>query len=92
MTKRGFMNVLFVIGAVLLLSSLLARYVIINGFITHPINPLPAFGETIPYEVKGKTVYITPGEEDETTVILIGEITGLMILFVYTVAVISRRT
>jgi len=85
------MNVLFVVGAVLLLGSLLAHYILINSFISHPTNVVAASGETIPYEVKGKTVYITPGEKDETTAIFSGEITGLLILFTYSVLIVSRR-
>jgi hypothetical protein len=84
-------NGLFVIGAALLLVSLFARYVVINGFVTHPTNAVSSSGETIPYEVKGKTVFITPAEEKETTAILSGEIVGLAILLIYGMIFVSRR-
>jgi hypothetical protein len=89
--ERSLRNVLFVIGACLLLASLLANYVIVNGFITHPTNAIIGSGETIPYEVKGKTVYITQGQKDETTAIFVGEVAGLLILLTYGVLVVYRR-
>jgi hypothetical protein len=89
--ERSLRNVLFVIGALSLLGSLLANYIVINGFITHPTNAITGSGETIPYEVKGKTVYITPGEKDETTAIFVGEAAGLLILLTYGVLAFYRR-
>jgi hypothetical protein len=88
---RSLRNVLFVIGAVLFLGSLIANYVVINGFLTHPTNAIAASGETIPFEVKGKTVYITQGQKDQTTAIFVGEIAGLSILLTYGVLVFYRR-
>lgn len=88
---RNVRNFLFVIGVVLFLGSLLANYVIINGFITHPTSANIASGETIPYEVKGKTVYITPGQKDQAIAIFIGEIAGLLILLTYGAMVVYRR-
>ena len=91
MTARFLKNALFVIGAVSLLASLLANYVIINGFIAHPMIPVAELGETIPYEVKGKTVYITQSQKDETTAILVGETAGILILLIYGASVIYHR-
>ena len=89
---RGLKNVLFVIGTVLFLGSLLANYVIINGgFITHPTRAVTASGETIPYEVKGKTVYITQGQKNAATAILVGEISGILIFLIYGGLVAYRR-
>ena len=76
-------SILVSVGAILFPGSLVARFVVINGFIAHPSSPDPTAEETIPYEVKGKTVYITAGEQSVTTVLLGGEICGLVILVFY---------
>jgi hypothetical protein len=83
MTLRLLKNALFMVGAVLLLGSLFADFVIINGFIAHPTSPNAASDEIIPYEVKGKTVYITPTQKAEATTLFVGESVGLVFFLIY---------
>jgi hypothetical protein len=85
------MNILFVVGAILLLGSFVADYIVINGFISHPTSSVAASGETIPYKVKGKTVYITATQRSETVAITVGEIAGFAILLVYSLMAKRRR-
>jgi hypothetical protein len=73
------------------LGSMLAHYLVINSFITHPTSANANSGETIPYEVKGKTVYITQRQKYETIAIFAGESTGLFILLIYGMLVVYRR-
>ena len=91
MTSSILRNILFSIGAILFLGSLVARFIVINGFVAHPASPDSSAGETIPYEVKGKTVYITSGEESETTAILVGEICGLLVLISWGALTVYRK-
>jgi len=91
MTSSLLRSILFSVGAILFLSSLVARFILINGFVTHPASPDPTTGQTIAYEVKGKTVYITSGEESGTKAILAGEISGLVLLISYGALAVYRK-
>jgi hypothetical protein len=74
-----------------LLGSLLARYAVVNGFITSPAVANEATGQTIPYEIKGKIVFITPDERRSAELVGIGEYVGLSLLLAYVVALELRR-
>jgi len=91
MIMRHLKNILFVIGAVLLLGSFLANYLVINSFISHPTAANLGSGETLPYEVKGKKVYITRSQYNETVTIFSCEIAGLVVFLIYGVLFINRR-
>jgi hypothetical protein len=91
MTSRSLKNAFFIVGAVLLLGSLLANFVIINGFIAQPISPNAISGEIVPYQVKGKTVYITPTQKAEATASFVGQSVGLVFFLIYGLLYQRRR-
>jgi hypothetical protein len=80
---RKLKNALFLAGAILSLASFLADYIIVDGLIANPTHANSDAGQTVPYEVKGKVVYITQAEKRKTTAIFIGEIVGLSLLVIY---------
>jgi hypothetical protein len=91
MSSSFLRNILFSVGATLFLGSLLARFIVVNSFIAHPISPDVGGGLTVPYEVKGKTVYITAEQERSTVIISAGEISGLAILISYGMLLALRK-
>jgi hypothetical protein len=91
MIIRFLKNAVFVVGAVLLLGSLPTHYLLINSFITNPTSADVTSGQTVPYEVKGKTVYIAEAQKAQTTAVLVGEIAGFLILLVYGALFVYRR-
>jgi hypothetical protein len=84
-------NILLVLGATLYLGSLLVGYTVINGLTAHPTSPHVEMGQTIPYEIKGKIVYITQAEKNQTTAIRSGEIGGLVILALFAALTFYRK-
>lgn len=50
-----------------------------NSFITKPTMPNVSTGETLPYSVKGKTVYVTENERFLYRLTLFGSISGILI-------------
>ena len=92
MTVSMLRSILFSVGAIMFLGSLIAGYIVINGFITYPTYPDPAAGQTIPYEIKGKTVYITENEKRATMAIFVGGISGLVLLVSYGALIMWRKT
>jgi hypothetical protein len=89
MSIRNLKAIAFMLGAILFLGSFVAQYIVVNGFITHPTSAVAASSETIPYEVKGKIVYITQEQKNQVTAIYLGEIAGFSILLIY--AYLARR-
>jgi membrane protease YdiL (CAAX protease family) len=91
MTPRSLKNALFIFGAVLLLGSFLANFVIVNGFIAQPLSPNAISGEIVPYQVKGKTVYITPTQKAEVTASFVGQSVGFVFFLIYGLLYQRRR-
>jgi len=78
-----FRTVLAYIGIVLLMVSGTAHFVVENGFIANPGAPDLESGMVIPYNIKGKVVYISRKQNNEITAIYIGEMGGVAAVFVY---------
>lgn len=77
------------IGALRGFMSFPAGYVVFNGFLSHPTVPTPVVGQTVPYEVKGRTFYVTKHEQELATAISIGRWSVLVLILL--AALIDRE-
>ncbi len=78
--KNSFRIAGFALGAALFFGAGIADYTVIDGLATFPPHPVAADGETVPFVIKGKTVYVTPLEKDATVAIPVVKFSGLVIL------------
>jgi hypothetical protein len=82
---RRTVEAMFFVGAALVIGSLLWRYQLLHEFLSHPGQPVETTGETVPYVLDGRTVYITGGQHLASTLVVIAQVTGFLLfaLFVW---------
>lgn len=87
-----FQKIIFAVGSLTLLSGLVVGYIVINGALANPTAPNPSSGQTIPYTVKGKLVFISNGQYVTILGTYAGEVLGVVLLVLSGAPIVFRKT